>query len=148
MSLSLPASKLVLLFLAVIAAIFVVIDPWEWDLVRLFEQESLFALTKSFGLWGPAIIVLLMAVAVVVSPLPSAPIAIVAGAAYGHYIGTLIVVAGATIGAVIAFAASRWLAQSIVKRWLGKFSTKKNVGQSEHDDAHGICDAHDPFFVI
>ncbi|PLW74821.1 TVP38/TMEM64 family protein [Cohaesibacter celericrescens] len=127
---SLPprASKLLVLFLAVIAAIFVVIDPWGWNLTGLFEQESLFVFVDSFGPWGPVIIILLMTVAVVFSPLPSAPIAIVAGAAYGHYAGTLIVVAGATVGAVIAFASSRWLAQSIVKRWLGRFSTKRMLG--------------------
>lgn len=36
------------------------------------------------GLWGPLAVIALMTLAVRVSPIPSAPIALAAGAAYGH----------------------------------------------------------------
>ena len=36
------------------------------------------------GLLGPVVIVTLLTLAVVASPIPSAPIALAAGAAYGH----------------------------------------------------------------
>jgi len=54
------------------------------------------------GSWGPASVVGLMAIAIVVSPLPSAPIAVAAGALYGHTYGTIYVIIGAEIGAVVS----------------------------------------------
>ncbi|PHQ99858.1 MAG: hypothetical protein COB39_01420 [Marinosulfonomonas sp.] len=44
------------------------------------------------GLFGPWIIIGLMTFAVVTSPIPSAPIAMAAGAAYRHIYGTVYVV--------------------------------------------------------
>ncbi len=40
------------------------------------------------GIWGPVLIVGLMTIAIVATPIPSAPIALAAGAAYGHTLGT------------------------------------------------------------
>jgi len=72
------------------------------------------------GALGPVVIVLLMAVAIVFSPLPSAPIALASGALYGHYFGSLLVVAGAVIGAMAAFAISRYAGRDAVARWIGE----------------------------
>lgn len=71
------------------------------------------------GAWGPMAIVALMAVAVVASPVPSAPIALASGAAYGHYAGTLYVAIGSEIGAVVAFLIARGAGRGMVQRWLG-----------------------------
>ncbi|WP_450103988.1 TVP38/TMEM64 family protein [Ruegeria marisflavi] len=71
------------------------------------------------GVWGPVAIVGLMTVAVVISPLPSAPIAVAAGAAYGHTLGTGLVLAGALMGAVFAFVLARLLGRDFVARWVG-----------------------------
>lgn len=72
------------------------------------------------GAWGPAAIIGLMALAVVASPIPSAPIALAAGAAYGHYAGTLYVALGSELGAMIAFAIARMLGRCPVQRLLGE----------------------------
>ena len=64
-------------------------------------------------------IVALMTVAVVASPIPSAPIALASGAAYGHYAGTLYVAIGSEIGAVVAFLIARGAGRGMVQRWLG-----------------------------
>ena len=48
----------------------------------LLEPERLETLVARAGLWGPVLIVTLMTIAVVASPIPSAPIALAAGAAY------------------------------------------------------------------
>jgi len=71
------------------------------------------------GFWGPVLIVTLMTVAVVASPIPSAPIALAAGAAYGHVWGTVQVVIGAELGALIAFGLARVLGHDVLRRVLG-----------------------------
>lgn len=87
---------------------------------RLFERETIAALVQRVGFWGPVVIVGLMVLAVVASPLPSAPIALAAGAAYGHSRGTVQVVLGAEIGALIAFGLARFLGRGTLKRLFGE----------------------------
>ncbi|SFU14622.1 Uncharacterized membrane protein YdjX, TVP38/TMEM64 family, SNARE-associated domain [Sedimentitalea nanhaiensis] len=87
--------------------------------VALPDQQSVATLLERAGPWGAVAIVGLMAVAVVISPLPSAPIAVAAGAAYGHTLGTGLVLAGAMSGAVIAFTLARLLGRAFVTGWVG-----------------------------
>ncbi|MGH1479301.1 MAG: TVP38/TMEM64 family protein [Geminicoccales bacterium] len=61
------------------------------------------------GSWGPAAVIVAMIVAILISPLPSAPIALSAGAVYGHFWGALYVLAGSEIGALGAFLLARFL---------------------------------------
>lgn len=75
---------------------------------------------EHLGVWGPLAIIALMMLAVLVSPIPSAPIAMAAGAAYGHFWGTLYVVAGAEAGALAAFGIARMLGQAALHRWFGE----------------------------
>jgi len=72
------------------------------------------------GATGPFVIIGLIAVAIVLSPIPSAPIALAAGAAYGHTAGTLYVATGSELGAMIAFLIARLLGVSVVKKWAGE----------------------------
>lgn len=85
----------------------------------LLEPERLETLVARAGLWGPVLIVTLMTVAVVASPIPSAPIALAAGAAYGHLWGTVQVVIGAELGALIAFGLARVLGHDVLRRVFG-----------------------------
>ncbi len=85
----------------------------------LLEPERLETLVARAGLWGPVLIVTLMTIAVVVSPIPSAPIALAAGAAYGHLWGTVQVVIGAELGALIAFGLARVLGHDVLRRVFG-----------------------------
>ncbi len=73
----------------------------------------------ALGPLGPALIIALMAIAIVMSPLPSAPIALVSGAVYGHVWGAVYVLIGASLGAFIAFFISRLLGYDVLKRWFG-----------------------------
>ena len=85
----------------------------------LMDNERLKMLVARAGLWGPVLIVTLMTVAVVASPIPSAPIALAAGAAYGHLWGTALVVIGAELGALIAFGLARVLGHDVLRRVFG-----------------------------
>jgi uncharacterized membrane protein YdjX (TVP38/TMEM64 family) len=89
------------------------------DAARLMDREGLDALVARAGIWGPLLIIGLMTVAVVASPLPSAPIAMAAGAAYGHVWGTVQVVIGAELGALIAFGLARILGHDVLRRVFG-----------------------------
>ncbi|GBE07764.1 TVP38/TMEM64 family inner membrane protein YdjZ [bacterium BMS3Bbin11] len=71
---------------------------------------------ESYGAIGPLIIILLMTIAILVSPLPSAPIAIAAGAAYGHLWGGLYVLTGSVTGATGAFLIARYLGYEYVEK--------------------------------
>ena len=63
---------------------------------------------------GPAAIVLLVAVGIVVSPIPSGVVALVAGALYGTAMGGALTVLGASLGASCAFAISRYLGRGVL----------------------------------
>lgn len=86
---------------------------------ELMDAERLNMLVERAGMWGPVVIITLMTVAVVASPIPSAPIAMAAGAAYGHLWGTVQVVIGAELGALFAFGLARVLGQDVLRRVFG-----------------------------
>lgn len=69
--------------------------------------------------------IVLMTGAIVMSPVPSAPIALAAGAAYGHTWGTVYVVVGAELGALVAFGIARLLGYEMLRRW---FSERLDMG--------------------
>lgn len=89
------------------------------DLRSLMDGDRVEMLVARAGLWGPVLIVTLMTLAVVASPIPSAPIALAAGAAYGHVWGTVQVVIGAELGALIAFGLARVLGHDVLRRVFG-----------------------------
>lgn len=76
------------------------------------------ALIESLGSAGPVLVVGLMTVAIVMSPIPSAPIALASGAAYGHVWGTLYVAIGSEAGALVAFGLARLFGYGAVKSLL------------------------------
>ena len=88
--------------------------------IRLPDREDLRLWIEASGLLGPALVVALMTIAIVASPIPSAPIALAAGAAYGHTFGTILVVLGAELGAITAFLLARGLGRPFVERHVGK----------------------------
>ena len=77
---------------------------------------------------GIAIISAFMAMAIVFNPIPSAPIALVSGAIYGHTWGTVYIIIGALIGAIIAFFIARLAGKEIVSCFTGKISVPSWIG--------------------
>lgn len=77
---------------------------------------------------GPLVIIGFMIIAIVMSPIPSAPVALAAGALYGHTAGTLYIVIGSGIGAVIAFYISRLAGTVSLHHWVDKRLTKTMLG--------------------
>jgi uncharacterized membrane protein YdjX (TVP38/TMEM64 family) len=89
------------------------------DLAGRIDRDTLEALVAEAGAVGPVLVIGLMTLAVVASPIPSAPIALASGAAYGHTWGTIWVVLGAELGALIAFGLARFLGHDAIRRWTG-----------------------------
>ncbi|WP_407562832.1 TVP38/TMEM64 family protein [Streptomyces sp. 184] len=70
------------------------------------------------GVWGPLVFVLCYALAVT-ALLPGSVLTASAGALFGLTVGVVVVMAGATAGAVISFGLARWLGRPAVARYTG-----------------------------
>lgn len=88
-------------------------------IATILDRGALQRHIAQLGEWGPVAVIGLMILAILVSPIPSAPIAVAAGAAYGHAWGTLYVVMGAEAGALAAFGVARLLGYETLRRWFG-----------------------------
>ena len=92
---------------------------WQHLGLPEIDKQTVMQWVDRAGLWGPVLIIGLMVVAIVATPIPSAPIALVAGATYGHVTGAIFVAIGAELGAVVAFLIARYLGRATVERILG-----------------------------
>lgn len=116
-----PGLRLVLLVILlglILVYAYQLLDEWG-ILAIVMDSERLRDWIVRFGYKGPIVLIVLMAVAIVINPVPSAPIALAAGAAYGHAWGTAYVVTGATIGALGAFWIARLLGYRLLYQWFG-----------------------------
>ena len=116
-----------------ISCVIILLGAW-WafvdndDLMRLMNPESISAWVADLGPIGPLAIGALMAVAIVFSPLPSAPIALAAGAVYGHTWGTIYILIGAELGALAAFGIAKYFGKDVVDRLVGGKLPKTFIG--------------------
>ena len=108
----------IILLVLVLTGIYLAIKSSTWfDL--FINTDLLLVNIRELGSLGPLLVVGLMALAIVFNPLPSAPVALAAGAAYGHTMGTIYIVVGAEIGAICAFLIARAVGAGIIKKLLG-----------------------------
>jgi uncharacterized membrane protein YdjX (TVP38/TMEM64 family) len=89
-----------------------------FDIASYFETERIKAWLAEAGAFAPLALMLAMAAAVVISPIPSLPLDIAAGAFFGPWLGTLYAATGATAGAVASFVIARLLGRKILERFL------------------------------
>lgn len=114
-------------FLLLTVIVFLQVMELGW-LDVLGNHKELLIVVKNLGLIGPVVIIGLIAIAIIITPIPSAPIALVSGALYGHTFGTVYVVLGALSGALIAFMISRKLGYDYVNKKLHHKMPQKIVG--------------------
>ncbi|WP_290702256.1 TVP38/TMEM64 family protein [Amphritea sp.] len=110
-------------FLIIAAVITFIIWSWadHFSVQLQFDWSDVAGVVKflrSNGVIGPLVIIFGMAVAIVFSPLPSAPIAMAAGATYGHFEGTLYIFIGSLFGASLAFGISRVMGFEAARIWV------------------------------
>ena len=110
--------------LVAVAAVLAMAALYWWldrsgAMAAILDGDALRQRINGFGAAGPLAVIGLMTLAILVSPIPSAPIALAAGAAYGHTWGTTYIVLGAELGALAAFGLARLLGHDVVHRWFG-----------------------------
>lgn len=106
-----------LVIISMASAYFVMINTTLADLYT--DLDLLVIRVGELGVLGPLLVIGLMVLAIVFNPLPSAPIALAAGAVYGHVAGTIYIVVGAEIGAIIAFMIARFAGHELARKYLG-----------------------------
>lgn len=97
-------------------------------MVNLFTPDGFEQSVNRLGRWGALIYIGLIALSVVVSPIPGAPLAVIAGALWGTVLAGIYSVIGGFLGGLIAYYLGRTLGRSAIKALTGKmivFSKRK-----------------------
>ena len=100
--------------LALLVAVIAVAAAYRGDL----DPAMLSARLDGFGLWAPLIFIALFALATVAF-LPGLVFGLAGGVMFGPALGTLYNLSGATLGAVLAFLAARYVAAAWVRQKTG-----------------------------
>jgi len=109
--------------IGVCTVILLIVLYWQLkqnDALTMFtDVATMRAFILEAGFWAPVLVIGLLTVAIIMSPLPSAPIALASGALFGHVWGTIYVIIGSLLGAIIAFSIARLLGHDIIKKRFG-----------------------------
>ena len=89
------------------------------DFGDLAKPDAVKQIVSDLGVFGPLAVIAFMVLAVVMTPIPSAPIAMAAGAVFGQFAGAVYIIIGAELGAIIAFLLARTLGRDVARQWFG-----------------------------
>lgn len=90
----------------------------SFDYDRYLSLSSLTQRLHDAGPLGPLLLIGGMVGAVIIPPIPSLPLDLAAGAAFGPFYGALYAIIGAEIGAVICFLIARLLGREALSRFI------------------------------
>ena len=90
-----------------------------WDLSSYFNPVQIQEWLADAGIFAPLVYMIIMSLAVVISPIPSLPLDIAAGLFFGPFLGTLYSVIGALSGAAASFLIARLLGRELIERFIG-----------------------------
>lgn len=88
------------------------------DVGEIFNPERLTRWLSQAGPSAPFLFMGLMAIAVIISPIPSLPLDIAAGAVFGPWLGAAYAVLGAEWGAIVSFLIGRTVGREVLSRLL------------------------------
>lgn len=104
-------------WLLIAAAIILII--WLSRSVFNVDATGLRSWILSFGLWAPAIYIVIYTIRPLVF-FPASVLSIAGGLAFGAWQGTLYTIIGATLGAMLSFSVAKTMGKSLVrKEWTG-----------------------------
>lgn len=113
-----PRTVITLALAAGLVVLWLTCSLTDCGLAARFDAAAARDWVDRAGVFGPVAVIVLMTLAIVASPIPSAPVALAAGAAFGHYAGAVYVAIGAETGAMLAFVIARYLGRDAVERML------------------------------
>jgi uncharacterized membrane protein YdjX (TVP38/TMEM64 family) len=90
----------------------------KWDLGETVNPQWIVEYLDGWGRMGPLVFMVMMATAVVISPIPSLPLDLAAGVAFGPFLGMTYAVIGAEVGAITSFLIGRFLGRDVIARLL------------------------------
>lgn len=79
------------------------------------DPEQFVELIDSYGVWSRLVFIVITALQVIIAVIPGEPFEIAGGYAFGLIEGTLLCLAGITIGCMFIFSAVRYFGQSFVE---------------------------------
>lgn len=77
--------------------------------LNLLTPEGFRQTVKNLGLLGPFVYIGILALSVVISPIPSAPLAVIAGTIWGTFMAGVYSIIGGFLGGLIAYFLGRTL---------------------------------------
>ncbi len=104
--------------LAVVLILGLITVAYRWDLSAWVHPQKIKVLLDQAGMFAPLLYMLLMALAVVITFIPSLPLNVAAGIYFGALMGTLFSALGALAGAVLSFLIARYLGWEFIERFL------------------------------
>lgn len=114
-SASLPRQALKLLVLMLLVLIGV--GLWQSGSLTGLEPKTLAGRIDGYGKWGPIALMGVMALAVLIGPIPTFPVTIASGLSFGPVGGVCYSVLGALLGAIMAF----YIARFVGREWMARF---------------------------
>lgn len=111
-------TKFVKVALALSLVLFLFLATYSWDVVSVFHPDRIQKSLGQAGSFAPFLYMLVMALAVIISPIPSLPLDVAAGAFFGPFLGTVYSLIGALGGAVVSFLIARFLGRDMIERFL------------------------------
>ncbi len=97
----------------------IIVSQMVWDITALFNIDAIQLWLTESEEYAPLLYIAAMTAAVVISPIPSVPLDIAAGAFFGPLIGTIYSALGALAGAAISFIIARYLGRDLIEKFIG-----------------------------
>ena len=85
---------------------------------------------QSSGVYGPIIYSLLMILVIIISPIPSSPLVIMAGMVFNPWLAIIYTLISATIGAILAFFIGRFFFKDILRKSFIKNDLYKKIQEN------------------
>ena len=114
-----------------LAAAYIAASSWL-GLTFDVDADPLRDWVDDFGLWGPVVFILFMAISVLFAPIPNIPIFIAAGLVWGPWLGTGYSMAGMMLGSTMAFSVSRALGRRHLHRLIGSKAAQRMDSMADH----------------
>lgn len=89
------------------------------------DVEKVRTWIRDLGAWGPVLLILVLALAMIVAPIPNPPFMIAAGIAWGTFLGVVYAVIGQLLGSMVIFGISRKFGRRFIPRLIGREGAEK-----------------------